>query len=161
MKYFLLIISIILVSACKSTYELPKYPNTVEGFNWLLGTWQVGDKQIYESWIDKEDGQYYGTAYKVQNQDTIEIERIVLSSDSSHVFYLATVPNQNDGLPVPFKMEKVGNGMVFFENRNHDFPQYISYQLKSNQLMHVVLGKFENEQLKKNKVIELRKVRDY
>jgi hypothetical protein len=161
MKNLLLIIPIVLISGCKSTYQLPKYPNTVEGFNWLLGTWQVDDKPIYESWVDKEDGQYYGTTYKVQDQDTIEIERIVLSSDSSSVFYLATVPNQNDGLPVPFKMVKVGKSSAYFENRKHDFPQYISYDLKSDQLIHVQLGKFEGKQLQKNQVIALRKVRDF
>jgi hypothetical protein len=161
MKHLLFLILILLIGACKSVYQLPKYPNTVEGFSWLLGTWQVDEKQIFESWVDKEDGQYYGTTYKVQDQDTIEIERIVLSSDSSNVFYLATVPNQNDGLPVPFKMIKVGKNSAYFENRKHDFPQYISYDLKTDRLIHVQLGKFKGERLEKNQIIELRKVRGF
>ncbi len=46
-------------------------------------------------------------------------------------FQAPTVPDQNQGLPVYFKLKSVGKGHLLFLNSHHDFPQRIYYRLLS------------------------------
>ena len=87
-------------------------------------------KQRIEIWTKKDSNTLSGSGLKVNGQDTIILENLILSYKDDAYWYIPTVPDQNDGQPVPFKMTKYDALEVTFENPEHDFPQRIVYSLK-------------------------------
>ena len=108
--------------------------------DFLLGTWKMENKDTYEVW-QKEGNKFTGHAYKLiddqkQITETLEIE--VIDGD---VVYSPTVPNQNDGKAIPFKLNRSIHDLLSFENMAHDFPKKIRYQRINETRIHVsVLG---------------------
>ena len=152
-----ILIFALMFSSCAGSYKLPAYPYTVEGFRWILGKWQFEGRDMYEEWTDNEDGQFYGSVFNKGKGEYKEIERIVLSSNGTEVFYLATVYGQNDGVPTPFKLVNYSKTSMRFENKNHDFPQSIHYKKISSDEIEVSLGAFIEGKLENRMQITLRK----
>ncbi|MCP9752456.1 DUF6265 family protein [Ferruginibacter sp. HRS2-29] len=98
---------------------------------WLVGTWvnhrHNGD--IYESWIKINDNELAGKSYKIKAGDTVVLEKVQLLQKENILFFIPVVTGQNDGKPVSFEEIQGQAGELLFENKEHDFPQRISYRL--------------------------------
>ena len=104
----------------------------------LSGTWMMETKKgaIYETWkrIGKDEMQ--AKSFKLNGKDTVVLENVRLSKSSDGLFYIPVVSNQNEGKPVSFKMIDSKNKTFVFENKEHDFPQRVIYQLVSKDSIH-------------------------
>lgn len=93
----------------------------------LKGHWQVEGKETYEVWrIEGE--KLTGEGYKLIDGKKHITERLVITQVGDDVFYMATVPNQNAGATISFKLNNSYKDRLVFENPDHDFPNKISYE---------------------------------
>jgi len=111
------------------SWSLYKGPQEIKKATWLLGTWQNKTSKgvIYETWSERSDHELSGMSYFIQDQDTTVLEIIQIIQENDRLFYIPTVHNQNDALPVRFSSTIVSDSKMVFENKEHDFPQVITY----------------------------------
>ena len=123
-KYFMALVGLALL--CSWTI---KSINEVKKAEWLIGTWEnkTSRGSVYETWTKTSDTELAGKSYMVKQQDTLVFESIRLIQEKGGLFYIPTVKNQNDGLPVRFATQTISETQLVFENAAHDFPQIISY----------------------------------
>jgi hypothetical protein len=77
----------------------------------------------------------------INGKDSTALETVELRYFNGRIFYTPRVPNQNDGLPVSFRLVSIENGTGFsFENKEHDFPQRIVYRLGEKTLNASISG---------------------
>jgi hypothetical protein len=103
--------------------------NDIKKAEWLIGTWEnkTPKGSLYETWRKANDNEFSGKSYIVKEKDTLVFENIRLVQEQDRLSYIPMVKNQNDGLPVRFTARTVSETQLVFENRQHDFPQIISY----------------------------------
>lgn len=109
-------------------------------FTIFEGNWQLENSNTFESW--ENHGTFYsGQVIKVENADTIIVEELRIFTDRNTIYYEATVPSQNNGKPVRFKLIRQTNNEFQFENPNHDFPKKIIYTfLNKKELKAIISG---------------------
>ncbi len=110
---------------------------------WLIGTWENKTPQgsLYEAWSRKNDAELYGKSYFLNDKDTILFETIQLLEKEQKLYYIVTVANQNDELPVSFESTIITDNQLVFENPQHDFPQIISYtKISTDSLIAEISG---------------------
>mgnify|MGYP001168724005 CR=1 FL=1 len=120
-----------------------KQINDIKKAEWLIGTWENKSPKgsIYEMWGKTSDNEYSGKSYTVKEKDTIVFETIRLVQEQGGIFYIPTVKNQNDGLPVRFTSRTISETQLVFENQQHDFPQIISYtKISTDSLVAKISG---------------------
>ena len=120
-----------------------KQTNDIKKTEWLIGTWENKTQRgsIYETWSKTNDNEFSGKSYIVKEQDTIVFENIRLVQEQDGLFYIPTVKNQNDGLPVRFATRTISETKLIFENSKHDFPQIISYtKISADSLVAEISG---------------------
>ena len=102
-------------------------------FNWLEGVWEMklasGTSRL-EIWKESDSNTLTGKGIKVSGKDSVLLESIDLVQKDDEYWYIPTVPDQNNGLPVHFRLVKEEGMKLIFENSLHDFPQRIIYHLK-------------------------------
>lgn len=97
-------------------------------FGWLLGTWKIKDKNIYEVWTySKELSILNGISFRISNVDTVMLEKIQIKYVSNNFYYIPDVAG--DQGPIPFKIVTLGKKNFIAENPDHDFPKTIHYKL--------------------------------
>ena len=105
------------------------------------GTWKMATKKgaLCEEWkrIDKSYLQNKG--YMVKGADTIINERVALTRNGEGIFYTSTVEEQNNKQSIAFKMTSASSNTFVFENKEHDFPKRIVYQLVSADSLHAFI----------------------
>jgi hypothetical protein len=102
-------------------------------FAWLEGTWEMAKpngSSTLEVWTRHNAKAYAGQGLNVIQGDTTLLENLLLHFDHPDTWYVPTVLNQNNGLPVRFKMVSAAENKYVFENAAHDFPQRIVYHYK-------------------------------
>jgi hypothetical protein len=119
----------------------------------FLGTWQlVSDKHnVTEEWIYINDSLYTGRAYTVINNDTTTIETLQLRYVDNIFCYCSTVPDQNEGREIIFRLKHIENHgeKLTFENQLHDYPQKIIYEFSPNNQMTAIIEGISNGIYKK------------
>jgi hypothetical protein len=116
--------------------------------SWLIGTWINTSQRStnYEVWKKANDSTLVGRSYAVQGADTISFEHIKLVLQGNEIHYIPTVPDQNSGMPVTFTMTFLDSNKLVFENREHDFPQTITYlKVSQDSLVAVISGTAKGE----------------
>lgn len=110
-----------------------KYGDT--SFKWLEGRWeqQSAEDTVTEIWAKQGDGQFQGTGMYTRGGQTEMTEQLALERKDGTLYYVASVPNQNNGQPVYFKYQGVMNNTHIFENKEHDFPQRIIYRYRGRK----------------------------
>ncbi len=119
-------------------------------FNWLLGKWvgETGEGTAYEQWHKSTDTSFDGLSYFIVQRDTVSYETIRLFMDEGSIVYEPQVRNQNQGLPVQFKLKQADEQSVSFENPEHDFPKRIEYQrINADSVVAVISGDGEQDSL--------------
>jgi hypothetical protein len=108
--------------------------NQIDKAGWLLGTWENKTPRgsVFEQWTKISENEMFGRSYALRGADTIFFEQIELIEDHDSLFYIPTVSNQNDGLPIQFALTSMTDSSMIFKHPHHDFPQQISY-VKINQ----------------------------
>jgi hypothetical protein len=134
-------LSAFLLFACGSD----KAPS-MDDFSWLIGKWigKSSDNTVFhERWYSESEKIMIGIGRATVGTDTIFAETLKIEKIENSFYYIATVP-ANDG-PVLFKAIEMVDGKLIFENKEHDFPQVIKYEMEEN-VLHVTLeGKHEGQ----------------
>jgi len=106
----------------------------------------------YETWHYVNDSTYQSTAYiKKASGDSIPQESVKLVYRAGKMFYIPTVPNQNNAQPVTFTITKIDAKGFVAENPEHDFPQRITYTLKSPGHLYALVDGTVNGKYRKEK----------
>ncbi len=101
----------------------------IDKAEWLVGTWETKTSRgsVYEKWRKGDNHQLLGKSYVLKEKDTIILETIRLVQTGNQLYYEPTVKTQNDGKAVRFTCKTMTSVKMTFENKEHDFPQYITY----------------------------------
>ena len=130
-RYFILLVWCVI--SCNS----PKAPDV----EFLVGTWQVEGKEQFEVWKKGENDIYSGYAYSIVNGERYFSETLQIRKTGDQIVFEANVQEQNNGESIPFVLNTNVDGMLSFENLNHDFPKRIQYKRIDDQTLSVsVLG---------------------
>ncbi len=148
MKRFLLFFPILFFaiqfSSCGNT------SGNIENIDWLIGQWQgkdVNDLVFHENWERDGKSSFTGSSCTITpDGDTIYRETLKINLVDGTPYFVSTVPKTKG--PVLFKMVQGDAQTAIFENRDHDFPQRISYTLENNNHMKVKLEGIEKGQPK-------------
>jgi hypothetical protein len=143
-KAVIFIIGIILFTGCKEE-------NPMESFDSWIGTWTENqtDGIFKEAWTKDSDTLFLGTSSMVSGKDTLFQENIRLVLRGKDIFYIPTVPGQNDDKPVEFKLIASSDKSWTFENKAHDFPKQIIYSLNNPNSITATIQGNENNRSKK------------
>ncbi|WP_199118510.1 DUF6265 family protein [Pedobacter sp. ASV28] len=120
-----------------------KQKNEIKKAIWLIGTWEnkTSRGSLYEQWTKATPNELHGKSYMLKEKDTLVFETIRLVQEQGSMFYIPTVKNQNNNLPVRFALKTVSDSQLVFENPNHDFPQVISYtKINADSLIAKISG---------------------
>lgn len=103
----------------------------------LAGLWKMETSRgaMYEEWKVTAADKLSGKSYRLNNADTVVLEQVELFLKDGSIVYSPIVRNQNNGQAVPFKLKENADNKYVFENKEHDFPQRIIYQLVSQDAM--------------------------
>src|SRR5690606_7432578 len=76
--------------------------SSLSDLNFLIGTWQVENKNSYEVWHMDSVCHLTGGSYKMMDGNTKWMETLCIKKINDQIIYEATVPDQNDGKTIPF-----------------------------------------------------------
>lgn len=117
--------------------------NNIKKAGWLVGTWENKTKKgsIYETWTKVNNTELLGKSYMLKEKDTVIFETVKLLQEKNNLFYIPTVKDQNNSMPVKFTLTKGTDKLLVFENPQHDFPQKISYtKINADSLVAQISG---------------------
>ena len=136
--YFIALVSLTILCAWTT-----KQTSDIKKAEWLIGTWEnkTSKGSIYETWSKSSSNEFNAKSYIVKEKDTIIFETIKLVQEQNELFYIPSVNNQNENLPVRFSAKTISETQLVFENSKHDFPQIISYtKITSDSLVAEISG---------------------
>lgn len=147
-EIFLIVLSILLSGGRPIQQE-----SDIKKTEWLLGVWEnkTSRGSMYESWKKVGDRELAGRSFMVKQGDTIVFENIRLVDESNRLYYIPTVKNQNDNMPVRFSAKEISDSVMIFENPQHDFPQLITYTKISADSLVAEISGTKNGQYSKRK----------
>jgi Domain of unknown function (DUF6265) len=136
MKQLLLLALFIAAGIAKAgaqTYSQKEF-NALHG---LAGLWKMETKRgpLYEEWKVLPDGKLYGRSYKINNKDTMVLERVEITLKGNNILYTPVVTGQNNEQPVPFNLSVLTGKKYVFENKEHDYPQRVIYNIVSKEVL--------------------------
>jgi hypothetical protein len=143
-KVLTLFIGILLFTGCKEDKPM-------QSFDSWIGTWteNQADGTFKESWKKESDTLYHGVSSMVSGKDTLFQENIRLVLRGKAIFYIPTVPGQNEDKPVAFKLITSSDKTWTFENKAHDYPSQIIYTLNNQNSITATIQGTENNRSKK------------
>ena len=100
-------------------------------FNWLLGTWKLQNKNVYEVWQSSGENVLKGISYKISGSDTTVMEKITVIRRGADYYYVPEVPENNGA--VEFRITTINTDGFIAENPLHDFPKIIRYTIVRKQ----------------------------
>jgi len=141
MKNIIYIISFLLF-CCFSCQQKATTSAELEKANWFLGRWEnkTPEGTFSEEWKVENDSFLLGKSFFIKENDTLFSETVRLVQRGNDLFYIVTVPNQNEAKPVEFKLTSSSSDYLVFENPEHDFPKKISYQLVTKDSLYAEIS---------------------
>jgi len=115
----------------------------INEMTWLEGTWQnqTNDGLFTEQWTKVNDSVFTAVSAVTKDKDTLFYETVVLDQKGDSLHYIVTTPKQNDAKPVSFTLKSFTANSYIFENKQHDFPQRITYtKVTNDSLMAEISG---------------------
>ena len=114
----------------------------LEKADWFLGRWEnkTPEGTFSEEWKIGNDSLYIGKSYFINNNDTLFAETVRLEQHKNDLFYIVSVPNQNEEQPVAFKLTSSTIDYLVFENPEHDFPKKITYKLVTKDSLYAEIS---------------------
>ena len=100
---------------------------SINGFEFLIGKWEAdfGKFKYYEEW-QKENNRFSGQGYRIKEGQIFNGEKLLLINIHGYISYIATVGKQQ---PILFALTESSENKYVFENKEHDFPQRIIYNV--------------------------------
>jgi hypothetical protein len=121
----------------------------LSSMSWLEGSWEsVDEKNYLEVWT-KQETRLVGKSYQMKKNQWISSKALAIHKDKEVLEYNAIVHNQNKGKAVSFKLKHHGNNKWVFENKNHDFPQRITYFKQTGSFLRIIVDGVVDNQFKK------------
>ncbi|NCD68827.1 DUF6265 family protein [Mucilaginibacter agri] len=130
-----------------------KHDKPIRKADWLVGTWEnkTTKGSVFETWTKVSDDELRSKSYMLKGKDTVMFETVRLTEEHDQLFYIPTVPNQNGGLPVRFKLKSLSDSQMIFENPEHDFPQVITYtKVNQDSLVAEISGMLKGQMNKRS-----------
>lgn len=122
-------IAVMLLGVCGlAAAQAPKL--TINDLSWLAGCWEgnVRGRHIDEQWMKPAAGLMLGMARTIAPGKATEFEFTQIREDKTgSIYYVAKPSGQAEA---SFKLIKLENKEVVFENPEHDFPQRVIYRLQ-------------------------------
>ena len=144
---FLITIPTLFFSSCvennnKGTKTKVEEKISTENFDWLLGNWKRNNeedgKETFEVWSKISSSEYYGIGFTMQNNDTLNQEKIrLIKSDQN---WALEVHPQGEPSPIIFNMTSFSDQEFICENKALDFPKLIKYWTDGNKIKAIVSG---------------------
>lgn len=112
-------------------------PAKLTDLGWLAGCWEASKPDtgfmLSEQWMKPEGGMMIGMGRTIQSGKAVDWEfmRIEQSGDGLTFFAKPKVNNEE----TRFKMIRMSDSEVAFENLAHDFPQRVIYRLTKADLL--------------------------
>ncbi|HQT22580.1 MAG: hypothetical protein B7X86_06140 [Sphingobacteriales bacterium 17-39-43] len=131
MKQKLLLFSLFFVLCFESNAQ---QRTSLSDFDFLKGSWTMNTAKgrIVESWKMSKDSRMYGISFSISNAgDSTLLETIKIYESAGSIYYEPTGNGAGNDSTVSFKLVSAEDGIFVFENKNHDFPQRISYHFQS------------------------------
>lgn len=125
----LLSATLFLVIVCLGAIAQTPKPK-INDLAWLAGCWEanVRGREINEQWMKPGGGIMLGVARTIAQGKVVEFEFTQIREGKDGAIYYVAKPS---GQPeASFKLVKLQNKEIVFENPEHDFPQRISYRLQ-------------------------------
>ncbi|MCF8371803.1 MAG: DUF6265 family protein [Bacteroidales bacterium] len=159
---YLLNFVLIFLFACSwsspKSKEIDQSPNIP---TWLEGTWQASrDTSLLEQWTVQSDSIITGQGFHVSSEDTTFFEFLEIRQFPDSLCYIATVPGQNEGKSIYFRMIEIDSLGFTCQNPKHDFPKKLVYKLAGTDSMLVSISGIENSEDRKMEFSMVRK-KDY
>jgi hypothetical protein len=129
-----LILGIVLVGCLSLSAEDPAKKVTVNDLGWLAGSWSgtVNGITTEETWLAPKGGNMLGVNRTTGGKATA-FEFMRIAEGKTGLAYFA----QPSGKPsTEFPMKEFTGKKVVFENKEHDFPQRVIYQLTADGELH-------------------------
>lgn len=135
--FVLSIIFFLLLFSCQNEKNLNE-------FQFLIGKWegQRDGMTLQELWKKENNTTLLGEGIVFSGTDTLFHEKLKLEIRDGDFFYVATVPS-NKG-PVSFKLVSSEKNRWSFENKEHDFPQEIIYELATPDSLNATIKGIDN-----------------
>ena len=136
----ILFVSTLMFFSCSSK------ENLLTKTEWLIGTWESKTSQgnLFETWTKTNEYSLSAKSYYLNNADTVLFETVELKESGDHLFYIVSAPKEKNEKPVAFKSVEVTDEIIIFENKQHDFPQVISYKKVANDSLNAeISGKID------------------
>lgn len=132
----------LLAICCFSCEQKSKSYSELEKASWLLDRWEntTPEGTFSEEWKTENDSVLVGESYFINGKDTLFSETIRLEQQENNLFYIVTVPNQNEEKPVEFKLTSSTSDYLVFENPEHDFPKKITYKLVNKDSLYAEIS---------------------
>jgi hypothetical protein len=97
-------------------------------FQWLIGTWKLKDKPVYEVWKSVGNGTLLtGISFKINQFDTVVMEKMNLTYSEGYYHYIPDVAENMT--PVDFTISSFDEKSFVATNPAHDFPKIIRYTI--------------------------------
>jgi hypothetical protein len=133
---------VLIVLSCLFSCQQKTTFSELEKANWFLGRWEnkTPEGTFSEEWKIENDSLYIGESYFINNNDTLFAETVRLEQRKNDLFYIVSVPNQNEDQPVAFKLTSSTSNYLIFENPAHDFPKKITYKLVTKDSLYAEIS---------------------
>jgi len=105
----------------------------IESLKWLAGRWE-GDVEgdiTEEHWTEPKGGMLLGMNRSVRRSGKASFEFLRIAETPSGITYFASPSGK---AATPFILKEASDSHVVFENKDHDFPQRISYRRQKDSL---------------------------
>jgi len=131
-----------LLFCCFSCQQKATTSAELEKANWFLGRWEnkTPEGTFSEEWKVENDSLLLGKSFFIKENDTLFSETVRLVQRGNDLFYIVTVPNQNEEKPVAFKLTSSTSDFLVFENPEHDFPKKITYKLVTKDSLYAEIS---------------------
>lgn len=106
----------------------------------LRGCWISKDGHSLECWFQIAPDIWRGAGFTLSGADTTLSENLSLNASGESMVYSAQVLNQNEGKEVQFIACSFKKNSIVFCNDEHDFPNRISYRLRNEKRMKVIVS---------------------
>lgn len=121
----------------------------IERLAWLAGSWGSSQdaRETEEHWMSPKGGLMLGMNRTIDKArktsfEYLRIEQRSTAAGKRTIWYVAS-PSGN--APTEFKLTKLENEEVVFENLTHDFPQYVIYSRNGDALTARIEGEIAGE----------------
>lgn len=134
-----LILPLIIAFGCSKQSKLEAYYR-------LEGEWSCvkGEERFVETWQIVNDTVMKGTSFMTLKKDTVFTENLELVYTQNGIYYTPTIPDQNEGAAIRFKLSKRTDDQWVFENKQHDFPSEIIYLFKGKDSLIATVQGIQN-----------------